>query len=106
MNLLERNKFAGLAISPLEDLQRKTSHQHTILSPVTTMQFVGRIHHGLTHCSIGTLAQLLQLLERAGMSFAVHVCGRELGQATVRKLSLRNVVSWMSEEAEGAFARL
>lgn len=34
---------------------------------------VGVWSGGLTHRSIGALAQLLQLLERAGMSFAIHV---------------------------------
>lgn len=59
-----------------------------------------RVLDGLTHRSIGTLAQLLQLLERARMSFAIHICGRELRRAMVRELSLGSIGSWMSKRVK------
>lgn len=66
MDFLESDEFARLAIAAFENLTKKLEQ-----SPHKVNRYQGR----MTHCRIGTLAELLQLLEGAVvLSLAVHVC--------------------------------
>jgi hypothetical protein len=79
VDFLERDEFARLTVAALEDLNRRETVSVRLLENVMGRRARGSsLASGFGGCfghtdrGIGALTELLQLLERAGVSFAVH----------------------------------
>lgn len=72
MDFLERDVLARLSVATFENLYRKGSQCQNAASSSEPWLW------GDTHRRVGSLSQLLQLLERGEMAFAVHLgCGSD-----------------------------